>query len=189
MKVIKVGNSSQSRVAQACDRCRSKKIRCDGIRPCCTQCANVGIECKTSDKLRRRAFPRGYTESLEDRVRSLEAEVRELKGLLDEKDEKIDVLSRLHSFSSPPAASASASATVRKPSNSSPISAHSSSSSSSIHEDISKSSSSLAHPTDKRDRDDLIRVNHSSSSLTSPASDSPFSGLSSTRAFIGTLDL
>ncbi|KAM7203705.1 putative transcriptional activator protein acu-15 protein [Rhypophila sp. PSN 637] len=96
MKVIKVGTSSQSRVAQACDRCRSKKIRCDGIRPCCTQCANVGFECRTSDKLSRRAFPRGYTESLEERVRVLEGEVRELKDLLDEKDEKIDMLSRMY---------------------------------------------------------------------------------------------
>lgn len=69
------------------------------MRPTCTQCANVGFECKTSDKLSRRAFPRGYTESLEDRVRGLEAEVRELKDLLDERDEKIDMLSRLQSFS------------------------------------------------------------------------------------------
>ncbi|KAH7132164.1 transcriptional activator protein-like protein acu-15 [Dendryphion nanum] len=99
MKVIKVGSSAQSRIAQACDRCRSKKIRCDGIRPSCTQCSNVGFECKTSDKLSRRAFPRGYTESLEERVRALEAEVRELKDLLDEKDEKIDMLSRMHSHS------------------------------------------------------------------------------------------
>ncbi|KAJ5561689.1 hypothetical protein N7461_000450 [Penicillium sp. DV-2018c] len=100
MKVIKVGgNGSTSRIAQACDRCRSKKIRCDGVRPCCSQCANVGFECRTSDKLSRRAFPRGYTESLEERVRSLEGEVKELKELLDEKDEKIDVLSRIHSFS------------------------------------------------------------------------------------------
>src|SRR6201992_31430 len=75
-------------------RCRSKKIRCDGIRPCCSQCSSVGFECKTSDKLSRRAFPRGYTESLEERVRTLEGEVRELKGLLDEKDEKIDMLTR-----------------------------------------------------------------------------------------------
>jgi hypothetical protein len=105
MKVIKVGTAAQSRIAQACDRCRSKKIRCDGIRPSCTQCVNVGFECKTSDKLSRRAFPRGYTESLEERVRILEAEVRELKDLLDEKDEKIDMLSRIHSHShshSPP---------------------------------------------------------------------------------------
>lgn len=99
MKMIRVGSNNTSRIAQACDRCRSKKIRCDGVRPCCSQCANVGFECKTSDKLSRRAFPRGYTESLEDRVRGLEAEVRELKDLLDEKDEKIDMLSRIHNFS------------------------------------------------------------------------------------------
>lgn len=111
MKVIRVGGT-QSRIAQACDRCRSKKIRCDGIRPCCTQCANVGFECKTSDKLSRRAFPRGYTESLEERVRTLEAEVKDLKNLLDEKDEKIDVLSRIHSFSSPSQRAAS----IRSPS-------------------------------------------------------------------------
>jgi hypothetical protein len=102
MKVIKIGTQAQARIAQACDRCRSKKIRCDGIRPSCSQCVNVGFECKTSDKLSRRAFPRGYTESLEERVRSLEAEVRELKALLDEKDENIDVLSRIHSHSSHP---------------------------------------------------------------------------------------
>ncbi|KAG6020027.1 Transcriptional activator protein acu-15 [Claviceps citrina] len=96
MKVIKVGNSAQSRVAQACDRCRSKKIRCDGVRPTCSQCASVGFECRTSDKLSRRAFPRGYTESLEERVRQLETEVRELKHLLDEKDEKLDMLSVMH---------------------------------------------------------------------------------------------
>ncbi|CEO59379.1 hypothetical protein PMG11_04055 [Penicillium brasilianum] len=111
MKVIKVGGT-QSRIAQACDRCRSKKIRCDGVRPCCTQCANVGFECKTSDKLSRRAFPRGYTESLEERVRTLEGEVKDLKDLLDEKDEKIDVLSRIHSFSSPSQRAAS----IRSPS-------------------------------------------------------------------------
>ncbi|KAI4098777.1 MAG: hypothetical protein LQ339_006277 [Xanthoria mediterranea] len=102
MKVIRLGTSAQNRIAQACDRCRSKKIRCDGVTPCCTQCANVGFECRTSDKLSRRAFPRGYTESLEERVRSLEQEVRELKDLLDEKDEKIDILSKIRSDSLSP---------------------------------------------------------------------------------------
>ncbi|KAM0705453.1 hypothetical protein Q7P35_006812 [Cladosporium inversicolor] len=107
MKMIKVGSAALSRIAQACDRrdqrltlarrCRSKKIRCDGARPCCSQCVNVDFECKTSDKLSRRAFPRGYTESLEERVRALETEVGELKYLLDERDEKIDVLSRIYS--------------------------------------------------------------------------------------------
>lgn len=108
MKLIKCG-SSQTRIAQACDRCRSKKIRCDGVRPCCSQCENVGFECKTSDKLSRRAFPRGYTESLEERVRSLEREVRELKDLLDSREEQLDMISKIHTFSpySPPASTAS----------------------------------------------------------------------------------
>lgn len=159
MKVIKVGNSTQSRVAQACDRCRSKKIRCDGIRPCCSQCANVGFECKTSDKLSRRAFPRGYTESLEERVRALEAEVRELKCLLDEKDEKIDVLSRLHPSSptSKKSPSRSTAGTAKERSNSVSTQAH---------------------------RDDLIHV-QSALSLRKPTQDCPFMGPSSTRAFIG----
>ncbi|TGZ81605.1 hypothetical protein EX30DRAFT_306034, partial [Ascodesmis nigricans] len=73
--VVKGCGQSQTRIAQACDRCRSKKIRCDGHRPTCSQCSSVGFECRTSDKLSRRAFPRGYTESLEERVRALEREV------------------------------------------------------------------------------------------------------------------
>lgn len=79
------------------------------MRPCCSQCANVGFECKTSDKLSRRAFPRGYTESLEERVRCLEREVRELKELLDAKDEQLEMVSKIHSFSpySPPSSDAS----------------------------------------------------------------------------------
>ncbi len=158
MKVIKVGTSSQSRIAQACDRCRSKKIRCDGIRPCCSQCANVGFECRTSDKLSRRAFPRGYTESLEERVRVLEAEVRDLKDLLDEKDEKIDMLSKMHGnrrLSVGSAANAAA-------------------------QDIKKEASATPPP-----REDTFRVQASPLLLGVENSDSYFMGASSGRAFIG----
>jgi len=157
MKVIKVGSNSQSRIAQACDRCRSKKIRCDGIRPCCSQCANVGFECKTSDKLSRRAFPRGYTESLEERVRSLEAEVRELKDLLDEKDEKIDMLSKMHQNRRPSTSSASTASECRK--------------------------ETLAVPP----KEDVFRVQASPLLLGSENSDSYFMGASSGRAFVDAL--
>ena len=91
MKMIQCG-SSHTRIAQACDRCRSKKIRCDGLHPC-SQCASAGFECQTSDKLSRRAFPRGYTESLEKKVRQLEAEVKTLRELLDTKEEHLDMMS------------------------------------------------------------------------------------------------
>lgn len=81
------------------DRCRSKKTKCDGRLPSCSQCLSVGFECKTSDKLSRRAYPRGYTESLEHRIVTLEAEIRELKGLLDEKEERIDMICKVRSGS------------------------------------------------------------------------------------------
>lgn len=90
--VSSMGNSNL-RVAQACDRCRSKKTRCDGKRPQCSQCAAVGFECRISDKLSRRAFPRGYTETLEERVRELEAENRRLVALCDIKEQQIHLVS------------------------------------------------------------------------------------------------
>ena len=162
MKVIKVGTSgAQSRIAQACDRCRSKKIRCDGITPSCSQCTNVGFACKTSDKLSRRAFPRGYTESLEERVRALETELKELKDILDEKDEKIDILSRIHSNSP----------SLRRPS--------------------STSSTSFDLPDVKGNvdtnapKEDTFRVQQSPFLLRGEESDSYFMGASSGKSFIG----
>jgi len=164
MKVIKVGTSAQSRIAQACDRCRSKKIRCDGVRPTCSQCANVGFECRTSDKLSRRAFPRGYTESLEERVRQLETEVRELKDLLDEKDEKIDMLSAMHN-------NANSSSNHRRPS-------------------ATSASNTLPSPDASKDspqsvpKEDTFRVQGSPLLLGVENSDSYYMGPSSGRTFI-----
>lgn len=167
MKVIKVGNSSQSRIAQACDRCRSKKIRCDGVRPTCTQCANVGFECRTSDKLSRRAFPRGYTESLEERVRVLESEVRELKDLLDEKDEKIDMLSKMHGSHSHQQQH------YPSPHRQSPSMSQ------------SPSASSESKKDSPQNKEDTFRVQASTLLLGVENSDSYFMGPSSGRAFIG----
>ena len=96
--------ASNYRVAQACDRCRSKKIRCDGKRPTCSQCAAVGFECRITDKLIRRAFPRGYTESLEERVRELEAENRRLLALCDLKEQQINIVTQYSRAGSNPTA-------------------------------------------------------------------------------------
>ncbi|KAI0460940.1 hypothetical protein LJB42_001476 [Komagataella kurtzmanii] len=94
-KTIRAPGSSIERVAQACDRCRSKKTRCDGKRPQCSQCAAVGFECKISDKLSRRAFPRGYTETLEERIRELEFENKKLHKLIDLKNEQVEIKNRI----------------------------------------------------------------------------------------------
>lgn len=88
-KTIRAPGLSIARVAQACDRCRAKKSRCDGKLPACSSCAAIGIKCIVSDKLSRRAYPKGYTETLEERVRQLENEIRKLQGIVDLRDEQI----------------------------------------------------------------------------------------------------
>ncbi|RLV93997.1 Regulatory protein CAT8 [Spathaspora sp. JA1] len=90
-KTIKAPGTRIERVAQACDRCRAKKTKCDGQNPCST-CRGVGLECIVSDKLSRKAFPKGYTETLEERVRQLEAENKKLLGLVDLRDEQLERL-------------------------------------------------------------------------------------------------
>lgn len=91
-KTIRPPGSNTSRVSVACDRCRKKKIRCfyddddKDLKPResrqCANCKAVGLECIFTDKLARKAFPRGYTESLEERVRELEFENKKLQKLL-----------------------------------------------------------------------------------------------------------
>lgn len=94
-KTIKPPGSNTTRVSVACDRCRKKKIRCfydnddpddESGRRQCANCKVVGLECIFTDKLARKAFPRGYTESLEERVRELEYENKKLQKLLSLKN-------------------------------------------------------------------------------------------------------
>ena len=87
LKLIKT--TSGIRVSQACDRCRIKKIKCDGLTPC-HNCSKIGFDCKTSDKLTRRAFPKGYTENLEKKLRELEEQNRLLRLKYGEDEEYED---------------------------------------------------------------------------------------------------
>ncbi|OWB58864.1 hypothetical protein B5S28_g4953 [[Candida] boidinii] len=84
--LIKSPVTGKSRISQACDRCRSKKIKCDGNLPQCSNCKKIGFNCKISDKLTRNSFPKGYTKNLEKKLMDLELdknklliEIKELK--------------------------------------------------------------------------------------------------------------
>lgn len=57
-----------------------------GDKKQCANCKAVGLECIFTDKLARKAFPRGYTESLEERVRELEYDNKKLQKLLSLKN-------------------------------------------------------------------------------------------------------
>ncbi|KAG7858931.1 hypothetical protein KL919_002996 [Ogataea angusta] len=98
-KIIKAPGSNTIRVSVACDRCRKKKIKCfyeegeevdPNGRTQCANCKAVGLDCIFTDKLARKAFPRGYTESLEERVRELEFENKKLQKLLKMRAENPD---------------------------------------------------------------------------------------------------
>ncbi|KAH7348098.1 fungal-specific transcription factor domain-containing protein [Pyrenochaeta sp. MPI-SDFR-AT-0127] len=65
---------------QVCDRCRTKKIKCDGACPC-EKCLSAAVQCVASTKLRRKTRARGFAASDED-INRLEKENSELRRLL-----------------------------------------------------------------------------------------------------------
>lgn len=69
-----------SRLIAACQRCRSKKIKCDQNFPKCSKCERAGLECVGIDPATGREVPRLYVYHLEEKVQRLEALLRQ-KGL------------------------------------------------------------------------------------------------------------
>lgn len=61
-----------SRISGACTPCRSKKQKCSGHHPTCSQCANASIDC-TWPEQRKRGPAKGYIEALESRLHSAES--------------------------------------------------------------------------------------------------------------------
>jgi hypothetical protein len=49
-----VARQRRKTTVTACDRCRRRKIRCDGERPCQT-CARFGVRCFTTEQRRERS--------------------------------------------------------------------------------------------------------------------------------------
>ena len=62
-------NKKRKRIRRACDFCRSKKAKCDGKSPVCSNCFANKEECIYSQPVKRRGLPTGYTHDLEKKVR------------------------------------------------------------------------------------------------------------------------
>ena len=56
---------SRKRVSRACDRCRVKKDKCDGLRPRCSPCIANNVECSYDPISKKRGLPEGYVRGLE----------------------------------------------------------------------------------------------------------------------------
>ncbi|KAG8808423.1 hypothetical protein FRC19_005912, partial [Serendipita sp. 401] len=69
-------NSNKKRkIQRACDVCRRKKIRCDGPTMNdgkCTNCITYSYECTYVEIAKKRGPPKGYVESLENRLEKME---------------------------------------------------------------------------------------------------------------------
>src|SRR6266516_6696385 len=55
----------RKRVSKACDRCRSRKDKCDGARPACLACANLHLTCSYDTNTKKRGLPEGYVRAVE----------------------------------------------------------------------------------------------------------------------------
>ena len=55
----------RKRVSQACDQCRKKKLKCDGLRPTCSTCESIQKQCFYGDTVKKRGLPEGYVRGLE----------------------------------------------------------------------------------------------------------------------------
>lgn len=55
----------RQRVSRACDSCRSKKDKCDGIQPVCSTCTSLCRPCTYKTNPKKRGLPTGYIRSLE----------------------------------------------------------------------------------------------------------------------------
>ncbi|EPS35123.1 hypothetical protein H072_11612 [Dactylellina haptotyla CBS 200.50] len=71
-----------TRTGQACDRCKIRKIRCDGLSGGCSPCRQNNTECRTTDRISHRAVPRGYIEQLEMKCADYEAKIKDMEALL-----------------------------------------------------------------------------------------------------------
>ncbi|KAI9228080.1 MAG: hypothetical protein DHS80DRAFT_16133, partial [Piptocephalis tieghemiana] len=62
----------RKRLAQACEPCRRKKVKCNGQHPTCSRCAALNLECNYVPRTGKRKPRQGYIETLEQRLRDME---------------------------------------------------------------------------------------------------------------------
>ncbi|RMZ68519.1 Transcription factor [Pyrenophora seminiperda CCB06] len=81
---VKKKLADSKRTGQACDRCKVRKIRCDGRPEGCTPCEQNRTPCRTTDRITGRATVRGHAEAMESENSYLRAHIADLQAQLKE---------------------------------------------------------------------------------------------------------
>ncbi|KAL5119383.1 hypothetical protein ACEQ8H_002652 [Pleosporales sp. CAS-2024a] len=76
--------ADSKRTGQACDRCKIRKIRCDGRPEGCTPCELNRTPCQTTDRITGRATVRGHAEAMESENAYLRRQIAALQDQLKE---------------------------------------------------------------------------------------------------------
>ncbi|KAJ2548498.1 hypothetical protein EV175_004804, partial [Coemansia sp. RSA 1933] len=71
-------DGKRQRVSRACDKCRRKKVKCDGKLPVCTHCEELGYDCTYLDATKKRGPPKGYIDVIESRLHKVDELIRGL---------------------------------------------------------------------------------------------------------------
>ncbi|KAH7123053.1 hypothetical protein EDB81DRAFT_813496 [Dactylonectria macrodidyma] len=103
------------RVAQACENCRRKKIRCLGQRPKCSACTRIGQQCCYSDDDYSNDHIANEVESrVAGRLRQLEQKLDRIIGSTD-KPQSTDQVTPVSAFGTGPSISASSPTELTSP--------------------------------------------------------------------------
>jgi hypothetical protein len=63
-------------VSLACELCRERKVKCDGVQPSCGRCSAKSLDCVFSTKHTRAKVSTGYVDELKQRIERLESSER-----------------------------------------------------------------------------------------------------------------
>ncbi|KAF9398064.1 hypothetical protein BGX21_008215 [Mortierella sp. AD011] len=77
----------RKRLTQACDPCRKKKIKCNGNKPSCGNCAKLDIQCTYLPSMKKRGPRQGYIELLEKRLDKMEKLLQNGPGVVDQESQ------------------------------------------------------------------------------------------------------
>ncbi|KAI8875547.1 hypothetical protein K501DRAFT_233519 [Backusella circina FSU 941] len=61
----------RNKISRACDECRKRKVKCDGVQPC-SRCRKSNAECVFAKLPPKRGPPKQYMENLENRLQRVE---------------------------------------------------------------------------------------------------------------------
>ncbi|KAF9946448.1 hypothetical protein BGZ70_003215 [Mortierella alpina] len=65
-------NQKRSKITKACDNCRRRRVKCDGVSDGCGGCKAAKTQCVYTTSNTKRGPPKGYVEVIEDRLGKIE---------------------------------------------------------------------------------------------------------------------